>query len=92
VPRGTAAAGPSFFQVENWALSSDGRVAIAVNPQSEMWITTDGRTWRDTGTELVVTPSGEHGQMQQFCIGAGRLVTIISVGKLTRAYYTDLLE
>jgi hypothetical protein len=56
-----------------------------------MRITTDGRTWLNTGTKLVITESGEHG-VPSYCVGAVRLVTIISDGNLTRAYYADLLE
>jgi hypothetical protein len=57
-----------------------------------MWITTDGMTWRDTGAKLIITKSGEHGATPSFCIGAGRLVTIISDGNQTRSYYVDLLK
>ena len=88
----TAATGAPFKLFEHWTIGSDGRVAIAVEGPDEMWITTDGRTWRDTGTKLIVTASGEHGQVPVFCIGAGRLVTIVSDGNLTRAYYADLLK
>ena len=86
----SASTGAPFQQLQHWAIGSDGRVAIAVKELDEMWITTDGKTWRNTGAKLVVTASGEHGQVPVFCVGAGRLVTIISDGKLTRAYYADL--
>jgi photosystem II stability/assembly factor-like uncharacterized protein len=88
----TAATGAPSEPFEQWTIGSDGRVAIALSAQDEMWITTDGKTWRDTGSKLIITATGEHGAIQSFCIGAGRLVTIISDGNLTRAYYADLLK
>ena len=88
----TAATGPPVESYDPWTVGSDGRVAIALNGPYEMWITTDGKTWRDTGTKLVITATGEHGAVPSFCIGAGRLVTIISDGNLTRAYYADLYK
>jgi hypothetical protein len=86
-----AATGPQLESVLPWTIRSDGRVAIATDGLNEMRITTDGRTWLNTGTKLVITESGEHG-VPSYCVGAVRLVTIISDGNLTRAYYADLLE
>jgi hypothetical protein len=88
----TAATGPPVESYDPWTIGSDGRVAIALNVQNEMWITTDGRTWRDTGSKLIITATGEHGAVPSFSIGAGRLVTIVSSGSQTRAYYADLLK
>lgn len=88
----TTAAGAPVATYEQWTIGSDGRVSIAITVQDEMWITTDGRTWRDTGSKLIITETGEHGAVPSFCIGAGRLVTITSDGDLTRAYYADLLK
>jgi hypothetical protein len=75
-----------------WTIAGDGSVAIALSVQGEMWITADGKTWRDTGSKLILTATGEHGAVPSFCVGAGRLVTITSDGNLTRAYYADLLK
>jgi hypothetical protein len=88
----TAAAGPAVEPGDQWTIRSDGRVAITFSRQHDLWITTDGRTWRDTGQKFIVTDTGEHGGEPAFCIGAGRLVTIVSDGKQTRAYYADLLK
>jgi hypothetical protein len=74
------------------ALTRPSNVGDVIVSPSEMWVTTDGRTWRDTGSKFIPTETGEHGGDPSFCIGAGRLVTIVSNGKQTRAYYADLLE
>jgi hypothetical protein len=78
----------------DWAaVVGDGRVAIAATSEGEMWITMDGRTWRDTGSKIIRgMDAGERTGAPPFCIGAGRLVTIVSDGSQSRAYYADLLE
>jgi hypothetical protein len=86
----TAAVGPPDGSVDPRVIGSDGEIAIAVDVQNEMWITTDGKTWHDTGTKLIVSTSELHGVVPVFCIGAGRLVTIVTDGHLTRAYYADV--
>lgn len=88
----TAVTGTTVDSYDWGAIDGDGSVAIALTLQDEMWITTDGMTWRDTGAKLIITKSGEHGATPSFCIGAGRLVTIISDGNQTRSYYVDLLK
>jgi hypothetical protein len=88
----TAAAGMPAESYDPWTIAGDGSVAIALSVQGEMWITADGKTWRDTGSKLILTATGEHGAVPSFCVGAGRLVTITSDGNLTRAYYADLLK
>ena len=88
----TAATGAPAESYDPWTIAGDGTVAIALSAQDEMWITADGKTWRDTGSKLIITKTGEHGAVPSFGIGAGRLVTIISDSNLTRAYYADLLK
>jgi hypothetical protein len=87
----TAVTGTTVPTYDWGPVNGGGGIAIALTLEDEMWITTDGRTRRDTGSKLIITETGEHGAVPSFCIGAGRLVTIISVGNLTRAYYADLL-
>jgi hypothetical protein len=97
-----ASTGTTVESFDLWTIGGGDGIEIAltrskwlgesvVSP-SEMWITTDGKTWRDTGSKFIVTDTGEHGGAPSFCIGAGRLVTIVSDGKQTRAYYADLLQ
>ncbi len=87
----TAATGTTVESFDWASVRGDGSVAIAVTFEGEMWITTDGRTWRDTGSKFFRgADAGEHSGASPFCIGAGRLVAISADGSQTRVYYADL--
>jgi hypothetical protein len=88
----TVADGPTTESFDPRAIAGDGEIAVAVDVHNEMWITSDGKTWRDTGKKLVVSTSDLHSGVPVFCIGAGRLVTIVAGGNSTQAFYADLVE
>jgi hypothetical protein len=77
-----------------WAIGGRDEVAVAVTQAGEIWTSTDGRTWRESGTWLPLGPGG--GGLwgrPTFCVGAGRLVTILTDITETQsgAFYADLV-
>jgi hypothetical protein len=79
---------------DRWLIGSGGDVAMAVTFLGEIWLTADGKTWVDTASKFLhVDQDTVHQFLPMgvaFCIGAGRIVTIVQNDVETGAYYADL--
>jgi hypothetical protein len=76
-----------------WIIGGDGDAALALSVLGRIWLTTDGRTWLDTKSQFVHAQEGNVHQFMRpiaFCIGAGRIVTILQDDAEIGAFYADL--